>query len=181
MEPKRHPGHIYMYLGGGRKKGKQNLRGLKKTIDLANIKMQKVKDRVLRADGQLAHSVGQYLISKVVMLITSMVTKKTAKIMTKKMTKMLTKKMTKTWIKNIGTVMRRLTPLPHRWRLASLQRSSSDFAGLTWRSGYESFDVLYYFCFLFISDQIFNHLSYFVRALTLGLTCRAPRNCCPRR
>ena len=103
-----------------------------------------MKDRVLRADGKLAHSVGQYLISKVVMLITSMVTKKTAKIMTKKMTKMLTK--------NIGTVMRRLTPLPHRWRLASLQRSSSDFAGLTWRSGYESFDVLYYFCFLFISD-----------------------------
>ena len=101
-----------------------------------------MKDRVLRADGKLAHSVGQYLISKVVMLITSMVTKKTAKIMTKKMTKMLTKKMTKTLTKNIGTVMRRLTPLPHRWRLASLQRSSSDFAGLTWRSGFESFDVL---------------------------------------
>ena len=122
-----------------------------------------MKDRVLRADGKLAHSVGQYLISKVVMLITSMVTKKTAKIMTEKvakmttnmltnkMAKMLTKKMTKMLTKNIGTIMRRLTPLPHRWRLASLQRSSSDFAGLTWRSGLESFDVLYYFCFLFIS------------------------------
>ena len=65
-----------MYWGGGKKKVKQNLRGLKKTIDLANIKMQKVKDRVLRADGQLAHSVGQHLISKVLMLITSMLTKK---------------------------------------------------------------------------------------------------------
>ena len=115
-----------------------------------------MKDRVLRADGKLAHSVGQYLISKVVMLITSMVTKKTAKIMTKKVvtmtTKMLTKKMTKMLTKNIGTIMRRLTPLPHRWRLASLQRSSSDFAGLTWRSGFESFDVFFSFCFLFISD-----------------------------